>query len=189
MPPGGVVPGTLSRKNTLDVLSFFTNKVAVLTDVTPTDLKSTFERSASALPAADGRFLQVAGLDVVYDVSGTAETLNADGSVATPGTRVVSITLDDGTPVVANGAVVAGAPNVDVISQNFTLFQAGDGYTNLGAIDPSHRVLLPPTYEQAWVEYLLTFPAEAGFPTIDATDTRYAPGGEGRITILNSPAP
>ena len=50
-PPGGVVPGTLSRKNTLDVLSFFTNKMAVLTDLTPAQLKSTMERSASALPA------------------------------------------------------------------------------------------------------------------------------------------
>jgi 5'-nucleotidase len=184
MPPGGIVPGTLSRKNTLDVLSFFTNKMAVVTNLTPAELKSVFERAASALPLADGRFLQVGGLNVVYSLGGTAEVLNADGTIAIPGSRVVSLTLADGTPIVAGGAVVAGAPDVDVISQNFTLFDGGDGYNQLKAIPLARKVLLPPTYEQAWIDYLFTFPVEGGFPTIDSTDTRYAPGGEGRITIL-----
>src|SRR6201999_4313105 len=92
LPPGGAVPGTLSRRNTLDVLSFFTNKMQVVTDLSPTELKSVMERSASALPLADGRFLQIGGMDVVFDVSGTPEVLNANGTIATPGTRVQSIT-------------------------------------------------------------------------------------------------
>jgi 2',3'-cyclic-nucleotide 2'-phosphodiesterase (5'-nucleotidase family) len=188
MPPGGVVPGTLSRKNTLDVLAFFTNKVGVVVDLSPAELKSVMERAASALPLADGRFLQVAGMDVVYDVSGTAEVLNANGTIATPGTRVMSITLDDGTQIVSGGAVVGAAPSVDVVTVNFT-YDGGDGYTQLSAIPASRKVLLPPVYEQAWVEYLLTFPVEGGFPSIDSTDTRYASGGEGRITIMNTPTP
>ena len=61
-------------------------------------------------------------MEVVLDVAGTAEVLNPNGTIATPGARVVSITLADGTPIVAAGAPVVGAPNVDVISQNFTLF-------------------------------------------------------------------
>jgi hypothetical protein len=100
----------------------------------------------------------------------------------------MSITLDDGTQIVSGGAVVGAAPSVDVVTVNFT-YDGGDGYTQLSAIPASRKVLLPPVYEQAWVEYLLTFPVEGGFPSIDSTDTRYASGGEGRITIMNTPTP
>ena len=38
--------------------------------------------------------------------------------------RIASLTLDDGTKIVENGAVVAGAPNVNLATTNFT---AGNG--------------------------------------------------------------
>ncbi len=52
---------------------------------------------------------------VVYDTSLAA------------GSRVLSITLDDGTVLVANGQVVAGARTVSLATIDFTA-NGGDGY-------------------------------------------------------------
>ena len=48
-----------------------------------------------------------------------------------------------------------------------------------------NKIQLPATYEQAWVEYLLSFPVvQGGVPTVPASDPRYRAGGEGRIKLL-----
>ncbi|NJN66640.1 MAG: bifunctional metallophosphatase/5'-nucleotidase [Chloroflexaceae bacterium] len=107
LPVGGQVPGPISRLHTGAVLAF-SNNVAVVTDVTPEEVKSIFERSVASLPKAGGQFLQVAGLWVRYDLDGTAQAIENDGTVTTPGSRIVSILLDDGTPIVQDGAVVEG---------------------------------------------------------------------------------
>jgi 5'-nucleotidase/UDP-sugar diphosphatase len=184
LPVGGSVPGSITRQNTLDVLAFLTNVVSVVQDVTPADLKQILERSAST--TGGGQFLQIGTLRVVYDLSQTFQVIETDGTVTTPGNRVVSAVLEDGTKMVDNGAVVTGAPNVAIVTNSFTA-DGGDNYPWLGS-NPN-KVLFPTTYEQAWVEYLLSFPAPAGgLPTIPDSGP-YQPGGEGRITLLNiSPA-
>ncbi|MEW6581787.1 MAG: choice-of-anchor I family protein, partial [Actinomycetota bacterium] len=185
LPAGGAVPGALSRRNTLDVLAFFTNAMTVVRDVSPQDLKDVFERSASTL--GGGQFLQVAGLDVTIEVTGrTAQAIAADGTVTTPGTRVRAITLDDGTPIVADGAVVPGAPAVSIVTNSFTA-AGGDNYPWLR--DAPGKVNLAGTYEQAWVEYLTSLPAQtvggASLPTIPDENPDYATASPGsRIHIL-----
>jgi 5'-nucleotidase len=185
----GGVPGVISRRNTLDVLAFFTNSMTVLRDMSPAELKLAFERSAATLPSAGGQFLQVAGLTVTYSLGGTPHVVSAPpagqpyGTVTTPGNRVVSITLADGTPIVAGGAVVPGAPNVTVVTNSFTA-NGGDNFAAFGGVPSSRRVNLGLLYEQALVAYLLSFPVASGLPTIPASDIRYSnPNGEGRIVV------
>lgn len=168
LPVGAVTPGPITRRNTLDVLAFLTNSITVVSEVTPADLKTILERSAASLPGRGGQFLQIAGFEVVYSVGSPV------------GSRVVSATLADGTPLIAGGAPVAGAPSVRIVTNSFTA-AGGDDYPTFAA-NPS-KVQFPATYEQAWVEYLLDLPVVDGLPTVAAGDPRYAPGGEGRITL------
>ncbi len=95
------------------------------------------------------------------------------GTVTTPGSRVVSVTLDDGTPIIAGGAVVAGAPTVSIVTNSFTA-AGGDNYAALGSIPADRKVNLGLTYEQALADYVLSFPVAEGLPTIPASDARYA---------------
>jgi 5'-nucleotidase len=185
------VPGPITRRNTLDVMAFLTNSMTVVRDVTPSDLELILERSAATLGGEGGQFLQIAGMSVTYSSSGDAHVVSAPaagsglqyGTVTTPGSRVVTVTLDDGTPIIAAGAVVPGAPNVSIVTNNFTA-DGGDNYAAFGLIPQERKINLGLTYEQAVVEYLLSFPAVDGLPTIPASDARYAnPSGTGRNTI------
>ena len=47
--------------------------------------------------------------------------------MTTPGQRITSLTLDDGTKIVENGALVPGAPSVNLATTNFTA-NNGDSY-------------------------------------------------------------
>lgn len=161
LPVGGVIPGDISRANTLDVLPFG-NGVTVVPGVAPADLKAIFEHSVSRYPAASGAFLQVAGISVVYDAS------------RDPGSRVVSLTLDDGAAIVSGGAVAEGAPTVSVVASSF-IAAGGDGYDVLGRYPG--RVQLPTSYEQSLTDYLTSL------GTISADDARYAPDGPPRIVF------
>lgn len=181
LPVGGAVPGTISRKNTLDTLSFLTNSMTVVNNVSPAQLKEILERSGASLPSAGGQFLQVGGMRVQYSVAGTPQVITG-GVVTTPGSRVVSVELADGTPLVAAGAVVPGAPSVRLVTNSFTA-GGGDNYTTLAAIPPTGKVNLGATYEQAWVEYLQGLPVGGGATLPTITAALYPPGGTGRITI------
>lgn len=190
------VPGTISRLDTQNVLAFLTNLVSAVQNVTPDDLKAIFERSASELdptrspPPTPGGFMQIAGITVTYDLSRTPMTILPNGTITVPGDRVVELTLSDGTPIVRNGEVVAGAPEVTLVTNNFTA-GGGDNYPMLRN-NPDKKQLLNAegialTYEQAWVDYMLEFPVKTinglDLPTIPASDPSYQPGGEGRIVF------
>jgi 5'-nucleotidase len=186
LPVGGAVPGVRTRQNTLDVLAVLTNLVAVVSEVSPSDLKEILERSAATLPGAGGQFLQIAGLRVTFNATGVAQELDAQDNITVLGTRVVEAVLDDGTPIIEGGAVVAGAPDLRIVTNNFTS-AGGDRYPTLR--DNPNQILFGETYEQSLVEFLLTFPVDSGsgLPTIPASDPRYAPQGAGRIAIQNGP--
>jgi 5'-nucleotidase len=150
-----------------------------------TQLKEVFERSCSVSTSGGGQFLQISGLKVTCKRSNTAQVVGSPaaglqyGAVTTAGNRVVSIQLADGTKLVDNGAVVAGAPAVDVITNSFTA-TGGDNFPTFGVLKPK---VLGYSYEEALYRYLLSFPKGAdGLPTIPAADARYKSGGEGRIT-------
>ncbi|HEX6331455.1 MAG TPA: 5'-nucleotidase C-terminal domain-containing protein [Actinomycetota bacterium] len=169
-----VVPaGDISE---LDVNSWvpFPNFVTIVQNVGPAQLKQILENAVSRVEFVDGRFAQISGFTFVYDANGTPQVLDEDGSVTTPGTRVVEVTLDDGTPIVEGGEVVDGAPSVNVATIDF-LARGGDQYpfrdrpfTTLGV-----------TYFQAVVNFL----TEDLAGEITAAD--YPVGGEGRITRMN----
>ena len=184
LPVSGVAPGTISRGNTFDLLPF-DNRFALFTDMSAAQLKEVFERSCASGTSGGGQFLQVAGLKVTCKRSNTAQVVGNPpsglqyGPVTTAGSRVISLTLTDGTKLVDNGAVVASAPAVDVITNSFTAI-GGDNFPTFGA---AKSKVLGYSYEEALYRYLLSFPKGAdGLPTIPSSDTRYKSGGEGRIT-------
>jgi 5'-nucleotidase len=182
IPSSGSV-GNITRLDLLNMMAF-DNQTGVVTGITPTDLKSIFETSCSAGTGGWGGFLQVAGMKLVCSRSGTAQVLDAVAErITTAGTRVTSIQLNDGRYIVQNGQVVAGAPNVTVVSNTFTTGQFGDGYF---MFKPYKTVSFGWSYEESVYYYLLSQTKDsAGLPTVPASDKRYAPGGEGRITWTN----
>ena len=175
--------GEISRGNTFDLLPFG-NTLVAMTDVTATQMKEIFERSCSISTSGGGQFLQVSGMKITCLRSGTAQVVSTPstgsvGEITTAGTRVKSITLTDGRALVTNGAVVAGAPTVTIVTNNFTA-DGGDNYPTLAALK---KAAFGIDYEVALYDYLRSFPAgSGGLPTIPDTDTRYkALTGEGRI--------
>ena len=184
LPVSGAAPGTINRGNTFDLLPF-DNRFALFVDMNATQLKEVFERSCAIGTSGGGQFLQISGLKVTCSRSGTAQTVGSPpaglqyGAVTRVGSRVTSLTLADGTKLVDNGAVVAGAPAVDVITNSFTA-SGGDNFPTFGAVSSK---VLGYSYEEALYRYLLSFPKGAdGLPTVPAADARYKSGGEGRIT-------
>ena len=166
LPTSGTAPGQIFLVNTLDVLPF-SNAVSVVANVSPADLKAIFEVSGARYPAPSGAFLQVSGIAAVYDPSRPT------------GHRVVRLTLAGGVPIIAEGAIVEGAPSVSIVTSSFVA-NGGDGYTMLGANPDKLQILA--SYEQALREYLLAL------GTVAAGDPRYLPGGEGRSVFLEAAA-
>ncbi|NCX76870.1 MAG: hypothetical protein EBX09_07545, partial [Actinobacteria bacterium] len=184
LPVSGAAPGTINRGNTFDLLPF-DNRFSVFSNMTAAQLKEVFERSCAIGTSGGGQFLQISGLKVTCKRSGTAQVVGTPpaglqyGAVTTAGSRVTSLSLSDGTKLVDNGAVVAGAPAVDVITNSFTAV-GGDNFPTFGA---AASKVLGYSYEEALYRYLLSFPKGAdGLPTVPASDARYKSGGEGRIT-------
>lgn len=157
----------ISQLDTINVLPF-DNRVAVVPGVTPAELEAILDRSASEI--GGGAFLQIAGLTVTYDES--------DGVV-------LEAALADGTDLITGGAPVTGAPSVTIVTNDFTA-GGGDGYATLAgksSVRLRDGVGAQITYEQAWREYLASFPVGAGGQPELPVD-RYGPGAPVRITIL-----
>jgi 5'-nucleotidase len=163
--------GPITELTTFDILPF-SNFVAVVESIPPEQLKEIMENAVSAVENADGRFAHVAGFTFVWDPDGTPQTLDEDSNVVTPGTRVVEITLDDGTSIVAGGAVVPGAPALNIATIDFSA-RGGDQYPFRGAPFVTFAGV---TYQQALSRYI----EEDLGGLITAAD--YPEGGEGRIT-------
>ncbi len=89
----------------------FGNEVVTRT-VTGAQLHAMLEHSVAAIPAASGRFGQISGFRFTYD------------SRLPAGDRVVSVTLDDGTPVLPDATVYT-------LATNDFLNDGGDGYAML----------------------------------------------------------
>lgn len=186
LPTAGVA-GAISRGNTFDLLPF-DNLLVAITDVSAADIKEILERSCSVGTSGGGQFLQLGGMKVTCSRSGTAMVVSNPtgdsyaGSVTTAGTRVKDVTLNDGRSLIKDGAVVAGAPSVTVVTNNFTA-EGGDNYPTLAKLI---KVGFGVSYEQALYDYLLSFAKNsAGLPEIPATDARYNKStGEGRFTWL-----
>jgi 2',3'-cyclic-nucleotide 2'-phosphodiesterase (5'-nucleotidase family) len=166
-----IPPGELTELTTFDVAPFG-NFVAVVPQVPREQFKEILENVVSGLPAADGRFAQVAGFQFVHDPSRQAQQVDDSGTVLVPGERIRDVVLDDGTVIVQDGQVVAGDP-ISVATNDFSA-RGGDQYPFRGL--PFTSVGL--TYQQALADYLVN--GLGGF--VSAAD--YPEGGEGRIIQL-----
>jgi 2',3'-cyclic-nucleotide 2'-phosphodiesterase (5'-nucleotidase family) len=167
----------ISRLTTLDILPF-DNYITVVEGLTPSELKTIFERSAASLPGEGGQFLQVAGITVTVNIS------------APVGSRVVSLLLADGRPIIQDGRVVAGAPTVAAVTNSFTA-RGGDDYPTLAAKTDKTNLTAaggaPIAYEEALRLYLQSLPVSGSpaLPTVLASDPRYAQAtGQGRIVKI-----
>ena len=186
LPISGAV-GAINRGNTFDLLPF-DNRLVAVTSVSAADLKEIFERSCSISTSGGGQFLQFSGMKVTCSRTGTAIVISTPtgdayaGNITTAGTRVKDITLNDGRALVKDGAVVAGAPAVTIVTNQFT----ADGGDNYPTFQKMTKVAFGVSYEQGLYDYLLSFPKNAaGLPEVPASDARYSKTtGEGRFTWL-----
>jgi 5'-nucleotidase len=166
--------GPITELTTFDIFPF-ANFVAIVPAVSREQFKELMEHSVSRIPVADGRFAQISGFEMVYDPAGTAQTLNPDSTIATPGTRVKEIILDDNTVIVTGGVVQPGAP-IDIATIDFSA-AGGDQFPFRGA--PFTR--LGVVYQQALFNYITDSALNGGLAG-QITAAQYPEGGEGRIT-------
>ncbi|MEO0825996.1 MAG: bifunctional UDP-sugar hydrolase/5'-nucleotidase [Cyanobacteria bacterium J06635_15] len=147
----------ISEADTINVLPF-ANFVTIVEDVTPEQLLAVFENAVSNVENVDGRFAQISGVKVGFD-------LESD-----PFSRVVSITLDDGTKIVENGKVAADAPTIALATNSFSA-RGGDDYP----LGDNPQTNLPESYQGALLNYIV----EELDGVVTAED--YPELGEGRL--------
>ncbi len=187
------LPGdTISRFDTFDVLPF-SNFVSIVTNITGNELREILERAVSGQTAPNvgggGQFLQLSGLEVVYDVTRPVQVTTAAGEVTAPGARILSILLDPNNDRsgqflydVAQGGFLVD-PNqalFDLATIDFTA-RGGDNFTTLAGIaDDRKFTIAGATYQSALEQYIRD---DLG-GTIDAIDIA---SGEGvRVRDVSS---
>jgi 2',3'-cyclic-nucleotide 2'-phosphodiesterase (5'-nucleotidase family) len=158
-----IPPGDITAADTFAILPF-SNFLTVVEGITPDELLALMENAVSALGGSSGtgRFAQIAGMSVVYDVSAPA------------GQRIISIVLDNGTVIVDNGLVDPLAPTVNVATVDF-LARGGDEYP----FNEAPFTVLGISYQQALQNYIVNDLAGS----IDGVD--YPEGGDGRLLELS----
>ena len=167
--------GPVTVGDTWDITPFG-NLVAV-GEVPRETFRALLEQAVDRAPRAAGHFAQVSGFAFAYDPSGPARTIDRDGDCSVsghPGGRVRDVVLDDGTVIVADGAVVPGDPvvlaTVDFLADGGDCYPlASFPFTKLGITD-----------QQALANYV-----SVHLDGVISAD-RYPPGGGSRITALDS---
>ncbi|BDP44537.1 bifunctional metallophosphatase/5'-nucleotidase (plasmid) [Deinococcus aetherius] len=128
-PTPGYQPGPPYDLVAGDVYSVlpFGNTVVTRT-VTGAQLYAALANSVSALPGASGRFLQISGFSFAYDVSKAV------------GSRIVSVTLDGGTPIQKDATTytLALSDFTNSGGDEYTMFNDGQGTTR----EPDAQVVL-----------------------------------------------
>jgi 5'-nucleotidase len=153
-------PANISEALTFDVLPF-DNILVTVPNVSREQFKALMEHGVGALPAANGRFPQIAGFSMVVDPAAAA------------GSRVRSLALADGTAIITNGSVVPG-PAINIGTTDFTA-AGGDGYpfTGLTAVPST----IP--YQQGLFRFLVAVDGLNG----RVPAGRYPVAGAGRIDL------
>jgi 5'-nucleotidase len=163
-------PGdTITEFDTFDVLPF-SNFVSVVTGITGNELLQILERSISsqtltngAIVGGGGQFLQLSGLEVVYDVTKAAQVVTAAGAITQEGARIISILLDPNNDRtgqflfdVAQGGFLVHPDQAlfDLATINFTA-NGGDNFTTLAGIAANRKFTLGGvTYQSALESYI-----------------------------------
>jgi 5'-nucleotidase len=145
-------PANFTELNTFDIAAF-SNFVSIVPNVPASQFKEILENTVSRFPTADGRFGQIAGFCMVYDPALTAQVVTNDGTVTTPGNRVLEVKLANGTFIVQNGALVPNAPAVNITTNDFSA-RGGDQYPFRGLPFTTLGI----TYQQALRQYVESLP-------------------------------
>ena len=185
----------VNLNDTYSVLPFG-NIVSVVPDVTSSEFKLLLENAysktllsnGSPIRSGDGtgRFAQIAGFKVEYDITANPMVMDENGFVTQVGVRVVNATLNNGTKIIENGMPVDGLVlNVAIV--DFLVDNKGDQYFSFRT-DAVENVKLGFTYQSALAEYIfdglegdlskyssidgrIKFDAQASADTTQATNT------------------
>lgn len=163
-----IIPmGEITELDTFDILPF-SNFLAVFNDVSVLDLRQILEFSIGRAPGSSGRFGQVGGLSFAY---------NPNRAV---GDRILSITLEDGTVLFENGAVLFDG-KLDLVTNSFTA-GGGDDYpfAALGLDFENYGR----SYQQALFNFIQD---DQGLNGVIGAD-RYGAAALGRIAAVPEPA-
>ncbi|MDZ7801062.1 MAG: 5'-nucleotidase C-terminal domain-containing protein [Trueperaceae bacterium] len=133
----------------------FNNQISVV-ELSATELLATMENAVSRVPAADGRFPQLAGAHLVYDPDRPG--VSDEPSMDTP-SRVRTLRIvDDGEvvdTVVEDGRLQGDPDRTFELATNSFLATGGDGYASLAAAAEARPSVITDIGEQeVLVEYL-----------------------------------
>ena len=174
-----VIPaGQVTVGDTWDIAPF--RNFVVVGEVSRETFHVLLEQAVDRIPGAGGQFPQVSGFTFSYDPSAPARETDRAGDCSlagNPGSRIRDVTLDDGTAIVRDGAVVPGDPvaltTIDFLANGGDCYPLGDiEFTKLGV-----------SYQQALANYI----SDDLGGTITAAD--YPVGGDDRITTVMTPEP
>jgi 5'-nucleotidase / UDP-sugar diphosphatase len=178
-----IITGTISEQ-TVASAAAFANNLVIVPNVSAERLKELLENAVSRVPttSGNGRFAQISGFRFSYTPSGTAIAYGPTGAVATPGTRVREVVLNDGRVLVSNGVVVPGAPSVNLATIDFLAIATNAATPRLGGdqypLGDLPFIRMGASYRQALSNYMRVW--LGGAISADA----YPEGGEGRIIRL-----
>ena len=153
-PPYTPPPYPITRGQVLGVLPFG-NTVATV-DVSGVELKQALENGVSSMPAANGRFPQVSGLCLTYDI------------VASVGNRLTSVVRQAADGSCTGPAVDLTAGSTYHLAVNDFMAAGGDGYPNVGTRAHSQGIM-----DQVTADYI-------------AANTPLSPAIQGRIVCQDS---
>ncbi len=175
-----VIPvGSISQLDTYDILPF-PYFVSIVENVSPQVLKEGLENSVSKVEEVSERFLQISGIQIVWNDEGDALEYDTDGNIVDgkSGNRIVSATLDDGTVIIDEGEIVEDAPSINMAITDFCA-RGGDEFTF--AESTGFSTIAGVTSQNALLNYL-----SAGLSNNLVTTDDYPEGGEGRIILLDT---
>lgn len=161
---GDLIPvGDLTDVDVETILPF-DNNIVGFTNIPALEFKNILENGLEDVDIADdGRFPQISGFTFTYN-PGKPE-----------GSRIETLSLADNTIIVQNGFVVADAPAISVVTNEF-IATGGDDYPF-----PDSLIDLGFSEQEALTNYIIT-----GLDgTVTAAD--YPEGGNGRIATVPEP--
>lgn len=153
---GGIratILGPSITKLTVNTALAFDNKISVV-ELTATELIATIENAVSRVPAADGRFPQVAGLYLEYNPNN--EGISDQVSLEVPSrVKELVIARADGTEdvLITDYQVSGDLTRTFVLATNNFLLTGGDGYQALKAAGERNSV----TTEEGEREVLISY--------------------------------
>ncbi len=171
-----VIPaGPITAGDTWDIAPF--RNFVVVGEVSRETFHVLLEQAVDRIPGAGGQFPQVSGFTFTYDPTAPARETDRGGDCSLagdPGSRIREVTLDDGTAIVRDGAVVPGDPvvlvTIDFLANGGDCYPLGDiEFTKLGV-----------SYQQALANYISD--------DLDGiiTPADYPEGGDDRIVAVEA---